>query len=83
MVISSTTPDLMEISILMVGEILAILPYSKVSGAGIGLLNQSICPDGRNSLVLAAYMGFWLGGTKFSYEGKFLYGGVHPMGNRV
>jgi hypothetical protein len=58
MVISSETPDLMEISILMLGEILAILPSSKASGVRIGLLNQSICPDGRKYLVSTVYMGF-------------------------
>jgi hypothetical protein len=56
MVISSMILGLMEISILTVGEMLAMLPSSKVSGVGIGLLNQSICPYGRNSLVLIAYM---------------------------
>ena len=39
MVISSMILDLMEISILMVGDMLAILPFSKASGAGMGLLN--------------------------------------------
>jgi hypothetical protein len=39
MMISSMIPGLMEISILTVGEMLAMLPSSKVSGAGIGLLN--------------------------------------------
>jgi len=62
MVISSKTPDLMEMSILVVGEILAILTYSKVYGERIGLLNQSICSDGRKYLVLTTYMDFWLEG---------------------
>jgi hypothetical protein len=70
MVISSTIPGLMEISSLMVGEMLAMLPSSKALGAGIGLLNQSICPDGRKSLVLIAYMEFLLGCVKASYERK-------------
>jgi hypothetical protein len=70
MVISSMTLDLMEISILMVGEILAILPSSKALGAGIGFLNQSICPGGRKSLVSTVYMGFWWGGMTTYYEGK-------------
>ena len=49
MMISSTMPSLMEMSILMVGEMLARLPSSKASGAGMGLLNQSIGPDGIKS----------------------------------
>ena len=43
-VISSIIPSFMEISTLMIGEIFAILPYSKVPGAGIGFLNQSTLP---------------------------------------
>jgi hypothetical protein len=46
----------MEISILTVGEMLAIFPSSKASGARIGLLNQSICPDGMKSFVSIAHM---------------------------
>jgi hypothetical protein len=48
MVISSTTPFLMEM--------LAMFPSSKASGARMGLLNQSMCPDGIKSLVSTAYM---------------------------
>jgi hypothetical protein len=70
MMISSIISNLMEISILMVGDILAIFPSSKVSGEGIGLLNQSICPDGIKYLVSIAYMGCWLRGIKASYERK-------------
>jgi hypothetical protein len=70
MVISSMILGLMEISILIVGGMLAMFPSSKVSGAGIGLFNQSICPDGRNYLVSIAYMNFWLGGAKASCERK-------------
>jgi hypothetical protein len=70
MLISSIIPDLMEISILMVRDILAILPSSKASRVRIGLLNQSIFPDGKKSLVSTAYMGCWLGGVKASYERK-------------
>jgi hypothetical protein len=70
MVISSIISDLMEISILMVGDILAILPSWKALGVGIGLLNQSICPDGRKYLVSTTYMWCWLGGMKASYERK-------------
>jgi hypothetical protein len=70
MVISSMMPGLMEISILTVGEMLAILPSSKASGVGIGLLNQSICPDGIKYLDSIAYMEFWLGGAKASCERK-------------
>jgi hypothetical protein len=62
MVISSMIPGLMEMSILTVGEILAMFPSSKASGAGIGLLNQSICPEGIKSLVSIAHMEAWLGG---------------------
>ena len=51
MMISSTMLGLMEMSILMVGEMLARLPSSKASGAGMGLLNQLIGPDGIKSLV--------------------------------
>jgi hypothetical protein len=54
MVISSTMPCLMEMSILMVGEMLAMLPYSNESGEGMGLLNQLIGPDGIKSLVSTA-----------------------------
>jgi hypothetical protein len=46
MVISSTSLGLMEISILMVGAMLAMFPSLKASRAGIGLLNQSICLEG-------------------------------------
>jgi hypothetical protein len=70
MVISSITPGLMEILILMVGEMLVMLPSSKVSRVGIGLLNQSICPDGIKYLDLIAYMVFWLGGAKASCKRK-------------
>jgi hypothetical protein len=70
MVIFSTTPTLMEMSILMVGEILAMLPSLKASRAGIGLLNQSICHDGIKYLVSIAHTKAWLGGSKASYEKK-------------
>jgi hypothetical protein len=63
MVIFSTTPFFMEISILMVGEMLAMLPSSNTSGAAKRLLNQSICPDEIKSLVSTAYMGCGLGGV--------------------
>ena len=66
MIISSRIPGLMEMSILMVGEMLAKLPSLKASGVGIGLLNQSIGPDGINSLVLTAKMGLWRGGIRAS-----------------
>jgi hypothetical protein len=59
MMISSTIPCLMEMSILMVGEMLAKLPSSKASGAGMGLLNQSTVPEGIKSLVSTAKMGLW------------------------
>jgi len=41
-------------STLIAGEILAIFPSSKASGAGMGLLNQSTCPGGRKPLVSTA-----------------------------
>ena len=44
MVISSTTPFLMEISILMVEEMLAMLPSSKASGAGMGVVEPLDIP---------------------------------------
>ena len=69
-VISSTMPFLMEMLILMVGEMLVMLPSSKSSRVGMGLLNQLICPDGIKSLVLTAYMGCWLGGVEDSYGKK-------------
>jgi hypothetical protein len=59
MVISSIISGLMEILILTVGEMLAMLPSSKVFGARIGLLNQSMCPDGIKYLVLITHMEFW------------------------
>jgi hypothetical protein len=62
MVISYTIPDLMEMSILTVGEILAMFPSSKSSGLGIGLLNQSICPEGKKPLVSIVHMEAWIGG---------------------
>jgi hypothetical protein len=83
MVISSTIPGLREMSILTVGEILAMLPSSKASGAGIGLLNQSICPGGMKSLVLITHI--WeLGqeGERSSVKEKVLYDGAHSMGNQ-
>jgi hypothetical protein len=58
MVISSTMPFLMEMSILMVGEMLAILTSSKASRAGMGLLNQSIGPTGIKYLVSTRKWGF-------------------------
>jgi hypothetical protein len=70
MVISSMTPFFMEISILMVGEMLAMFPPSKASGVGMGLMNQLISLHGIKSLVLTAYMGCWLGGVKDSCEKK-------------
>ena len=42
--ISSTTLGLVEILILMVGEMLAMFPSSKASGVGMGFLNQSTFP---------------------------------------
>jgi hypothetical protein len=70
MVISSTIPNLMEMSILIVGEILAMFPSSKEYGVGIGLLNQSICPEGIKSLVSIEHMESWIGGKKDSCERK-------------
>jgi hypothetical protein len=70
MVISSTIPGLMEMSILIVGEILAMFPSSKALGARIGLLNQYVCPNGIKYLVSIQHMGPWLRGLKASYERK-------------
>jgi hypothetical protein len=41
---------------------LARLPSSKASGAGMGLLNQSIVPEGIKSFVSTAKIELWLGG---------------------
>ena len=46
---SSGVPPRAAISIWMIGEMLAMLPSSKASGAGIGSLNQSTL-GGRKSL---------------------------------
>jgi hypothetical protein len=62
MVISSMILDLMEMSILTVVEMLAMLPYSKESGAWIGLLNQYIFPEGIKSLVSIVHMEAWTRG---------------------
>jgi hypothetical protein len=70
MVISSTILSLMEMLILMVGEILAMFPSSKSSGVGIRLLKYSICPEGIKSLVSIAHVEAWLGVSKASYERK-------------
>ena len=70
MMIYSMILGLMEMSILTVGEILAMFPSSKSLGAGIGLLNQSICPDGIQSLVSIVHVDAWLGGSKDSFERK-------------
>jgi hypothetical protein len=61
---------LMEMSILTVGEILAMLPSSKESGVRMGLLSQSICSDGIKYFVSISHMEAWLGGLKASYERK-------------
>jgi hypothetical protein len=50
-----------------------MFPSSKESGARIGLLNQSICPDGIKSLVSIAHMEAWLGGSKDSWERKITW----------
>ena len=62
MVISSMMSGLMEMSILTVGEMLAMFPSSKTSRVGIGFLNQSIFPEGIKSLVLIAQMEALIGG---------------------
>ena len=62
MEIYSMIPGLMEMSILTVGEILAMLPSSKASRERIGFLNQSICPEGIKSLVLIVHMEDGVGG---------------------
>jgi hypothetical protein len=70
MVISSMIIGLMKMSILTIGEMLAMLPSSKAFGAGIGLLNQSICLDEIKSFFFIAHMEAWLGGSQDSYERK-------------
>jgi len=45
-VISSKILSLTKMSILMVGEMLEMFPSSKVSGEGIGFLNQPTYPRG-------------------------------------
>jgi hypothetical protein len=62
MVISSMVLGLMEMSILIVGEMLAMFPSLKALGAGIGFLNQSIYPEGMKSLVSIAHKDDWIGG---------------------
>ena len=42
--ISSMISELVEMSILMVGEMFSMFPYSKELGARIGFLNQSTFP---------------------------------------
>jgi hypothetical protein len=54
MVISLTIPFFMEMSILMVREMLAMFPSSKALGAGMGFVNQSIGPEGIKYLVSTA-----------------------------
>jgi hypothetical protein len=66
MMISLTTPFLMEMSILMVGEMLAMLPSLNASGVGMGFLNQSIGPNGIKYLVSTTYTGFLLEGMRAS-----------------
>jgi hypothetical protein len=63
-------PSFMEMSILIVGEIFPMFPYSKASREGIGLLSHFICPDGIKSLVLISHMEAWQGGSKASCERK-------------
>jgi hypothetical protein len=70
MMISSMISGLMEMSILMVGEMLARLPSSKASGAGMRLWNQSTVPKGIKSLVSTERMGLCLGGMRASYGRK-------------
>jgi hypothetical protein len=61
-VISSMTLGLTEMSILMVGEILAMLPSSNVSGVGIGFLNQSTWPEGMKYFSSMVQTGASVGG---------------------
>jgi hypothetical protein len=70
MVISSTIPGVMEMSIFTVGDMLAMFLYSKESGVGIGFLNQSICTKGIKSLVSIIHKGAWSGGGKTSCDRK-------------
>jgi hypothetical protein len=59
MVIYSTMLGLTKMSILTMGEMLAMLSSSKASGAGIGFLNQSICPRGIKSLASIMHREAW------------------------
>ena len=63
--IYSSIPGLTEMSILMVGEILAMFPSSKASGAGMGFLNQSTTL-GMKSLVSTAYWSWDCCGRKYA-----------------
>jgi hypothetical protein len=60
----SMMSGLMEMSTLMVGEMLAIFPYSKALGAGIECLNQSIYPRGMQSLVSTTQLLLLVAGWK-------------------
>ena len=58
-------PGVTEMSILMVGEILAMFPSLKASGAGMGFLNQSTAL-GMKSLVSTAYWSWDCCGRKYA-----------------
>ena len=64
-VIFYSIPGLSEMSILMVGEILAIFPSLKASGVGMGFLNQSTS-SGIKSLVSIAYWSWDCYGRKYA-----------------
>ena len=63
--IYSWMPGVTEMSILMVGEMLAMFPSSKASGAGMGFLNQSTAL-GMNSLVSIANWSWDCYGRKYA-----------------
>jgi len=73
MVISSTILGLMEMLILIMGEILAMFPSSKEFWVGIGLWNYSIFPKEIKSLVLIAHMDVCIGGSKAYCEIKITH----------
>ena len=61
MVMSSMMLGLMEMSILTVGEMLAMFPYLKELRERIGFLNQSVCPEIRKSLFSIVHKEAWVG----------------------
>jgi hypothetical protein len=50
------TPSLVEISTMIIEEMLAMIPYLKVFGIWIKKFNQSMCQCKMKSLVSIGYM---------------------------